>query len=363
MRRDGYLLYEPSVEETQPGEQETIRAIVHSIDKTNASSFATRGHAIRQQHAKGQGFLKGELTVYGDLPQHLRQGMFATARSYPIIVRLSTAFGDLRSDRIRVARGMAIKVLGVEGTKALPAEDSSASQDFLLVNHKSYFSDATAYLRLQRAFEWQPSVPDLVLRGVGLLARGARKIADCAGFVLPMDVNTLADPGNNILGESFYSQAAIRFGTYIARLCAAPVSDSVLQLKGLSANAGDDVIRNFVVEFFRNNAAEYELRAQLGTDLRRTPVEDASIEWPEEVSPHQPIGRITLPAQEADSPARRAYSDDTLSFNPWQCLADHQPLGSIMRIRKEAYRTSSTFRHKMNKQLMIEPRDISEFPD
>jgi len=121
-------------------------------------------------------------------------------------------------------------------------------------------------------------------------------------------------------------------------------------------------VLNFVVDFFKNNAAEYELRAQLGTDLRRTPVEDASIEWPEEVSPHQPIGRITLPPQEADSPERRAYSDETLSFNPWHCLAAHQPLGSIMRLRKEAYRASSDFRHNMGKP-MKEPHDISEYPD
>jgi hypothetical protein len=102
-------------------------------------------------------------------PNHLRQGMFATARSYPVIVRLSTAFGDIRSDRIRVPRGMAIKVLGVSGSKAL-REDNSTNQDLLLINHKSYFSDAAAYLSSQRSFELQPSTPDFVLRAVGLAA-------------------------------------------------------------------------------------------------------------------------------------------------------------------------------------------------
>src|SRR6266851_875459 len=297
MPRDGYLRFEPSIEQPRPDEPETIKTIVASIKRTNASSFAARSHAIRQQHAKGQGFLKGELTVYDDLPDHLRQGMFATARSYPIIVRLSTAFGDIRSDRIRVPRGMAIKVLGVSGPKALP-EDNSTNQDFLLVNHKSYFSEG-----------------------------------------------------------------AIRFGDYVAKLCAAPVSESVLRLTGQPAYKDDNALLNSVVEFFSRNSAEYELRAQLCTDLQRTPVEDASIEWPEEISPHQPLGRITLRSQAADSPARRAYTDDVLSFDPWRCLADHQPLGSIMRLRKEAYRVSRTFRHEKNQQPMKEPQNISEFPD
>jgi hypothetical protein len=48
----------------KPSRQLSLRS-----KRTNASSFAARHHAIRQQHAKGQGFLKGELTVYDDLAQ------------------------------------------------------------------------------------------------------------------------------------------------------------------------------------------------------------------------------------------------------------------------------------------------------
>jgi hypothetical protein len=359
---NGYLLYEASVEQIPPEEDRTVKAILNSIGRTNVTSFHKHHRGIRQQHAKGQGFLKGELTVYGDLPEHLRQGIFATPRTYPIIVRLSTAFGDIRSDRIRVPRGMAIKVLGVEGLKALP-EDTSANQDFLLVNHKTYFSNAAAYLGLQRSFELQPFLPDIALRGAGLLARGVKRLCDRAGIATPMALQGIADPGCNILGETFHSEAAIRYGAHIARIRAVPMSEQILKLTGAPAHSDDDALLNFVVAFFRNNAAEYELRAQLGTDLLRTPVEDTSIEWPESVSFPQPIGRISLPRQEADSPERRVYADKVLSFNPWHCLVAHRPLGSIMRLRKEAYPKSSEFRHEKNGKFMIEPRDISEYPD
>ena len=362
MTQTGYVLYEDFVEQIPPGENQTIKAIVDSISRTNESSFAARHHAIRQQHAKGHGFLKGELTVYDDLPDHLRQGMFAAARTYPIIVRLSTAFGDIRTDRIRVPRGMAIKVLGVEGPKSLP-EDTSANQDFLLVNHKSYFSDAAAYRWLQRSFELQPSLPDFALTATGSLARGVKRLYDSVGAATPMALAGLADAGNNILGETFHSEAAIRFGSYIARIRATPFSQSVTRLAGLPTGPGDNALRDFIVDFFHNNTAEYELGVQLCTDLRRMPVEDASIEWPEDMSPPQPIGRLSFPRQEADSPERRAYADEILSFNPWRCLSAHQPLGSIMRLRKEAYRVSSAFRHDKNGHPMIEPHDISEFPD
>jgi hypothetical protein len=362
MPSDGYLLYERSVEQIQPGERETIQAIVDSIRKTNKSSFAKWQRGIRQQHAKAHGFLKGELTVYDDLPEHLRQGMFAQARSYPIIVRLSSALGDIRSDRVRVARGFAIKVLGVDGARLRP-EDNSANQDLLLVNHKNYFADAAAYRSLQRSFEYQPMLPDFALRTVGLLARAGTRIFNLAGLTAPSSVRALADQGDNILGETFYSGAAIRFGDYIARLSLAPVSESVRNLTGLPAHNEENAMHDFVVDFFRNNTAEYELRAQLGKDLQSTPVEDADIEWLDKISPQQPLARITLPPQQADSPARRAYGDKILSFDPWRCLAAHQPLGSLMRLRREVYQASSAFRHDKDQEPMHEPQRITELPN
>jgi hypothetical protein len=368
MPGNGYLLYEPSVEQIAPGERLAIQAITESIGRTNASSFCTHRHAIRQQHAKAQGFLKGELTVYGGLPDHLRQGLFAVARTYPIIVRLSTALGDIRSDRIHVPRGMAIKVLGVDGAKALPEEDRSANQDFLLVNRKAYVSNAAAYLSLQRTIECTSKAPDLALRGAGWMARGVKGLSDLIGIPspLPAAFRGLAETNNNLLGQTFHSMAAIRFGAHIAKIRAEPTAATLRKLAGRPINPGDHGLLDFVVAFFRNNAAEYVLCAQLCTDLRRMPVEDASVEWPEEVSAPQPIARILLPCQQANSPERRAYADDILSFNPWRCLAAHQPLGSIMRLRREAYRTSSDFRDGKGKEKgrpMVEPRDISEFPD
>jgi hypothetical protein len=68
------------------------------------------------------------------------------------------------------------------------------------------------------------------------------------------------------------------------------------------------------------------------------------------------------PAQDAYSPARRVYGDDVLSFNPWHCIEEHRPLGSIMHVRIKAYEKSSSFRHQMNVQPRVEPKDINELP-
>ncbi|MDE5445124.1 catalase [Bradyrhizobium sp. CSA207] len=359
-----YLRYDPSVEQIRPEEAEAVEAIVASIARTSASTFHKDGHGTRQQHAKGVGYLRGELIVYDDLPNHLSQGLFKKASRYPIIVRLSTAFN--RSDRVRSPRGFAIKVLGVTGPRALD-DDTSTNQDLLLVNHKSYFADAMAYRDAQRNVERGLVLPDLVFESVGFVSRILVAASDRTGIPIPIVLKALGDAGSNILGETFHTEGALRFGDYIARLRIVPLSDSVRRLTSQPCHDGDDVVLKSVVAFFKENSAEYELCAQLCTDVKRTPIENASIDWPEDVAPPEALGKIVLPRQTADSPPRRAYADEVLSFDPWRCLAAHQPLGSIMRVRRDAYRASRTLRQQQNQNRAIrppeEPQQIEDFPD
>ena len=75
------------------------------------------------------------------------------AKRYPVIVRLSTAPGDLQSDRIPALYGMAIKVLGVTGNKVL-AEDTGHNQDFLLVTYPIMpFGNVASYWAFQQMME------------------------------------------------------------------------------------------------------------------------------------------------------------------------------------------------------------------
>jgi hypothetical protein len=355
--------YEPSVEVMQADETELIEKIVASMGRVNRKVFEKHRHATRDAHAKSHGVLKGTLTVREGLPDELRQGLFATPRTYPIIVRFSSAPGDIQDDRIASLRGMAVKVIGVEGPRLLPGDE--VTQDFLLVNDPIIpFGHVAAYWEVQQSLEKHADDPDFVKRLTVALAGGARKVLKLIG----KDNETLdavAPPNYHLLGETFHSMAALRFGDFLAKLSAAPLSESVRGLTGRPVDDGGNpsILRDLVVDFFRANEAEYELRAQLCTDLARMPVEDASVVWPEDLSPHRPIATIRLPAQEAYSPARRVYADDVLSFNPWHGIEAHRPLGSIMRIRREAYEASSRFRHEMNARPRSEPRDIGELPD
>jgi len=258
--------------------------------------------------------------------------------------------------------GMAIKVLGVIGNKLLSG-DEGHNQDFLLVNHPVMpFGNVVSYWAFQQRME------KLAESSSDVQPATTEKPSEPAGMVdalesLPASLRAVAAvPYSHILGATFHSMAALRFGSYVAKLSVAPLSNSVRSLTGSPVPDGDSALRDLVVDFFRKDSAEYELRAQLLTDLREMPIEDASVQWPEDLSPHQPIAKLTFPAQDPYSPARRVYADDVLSFNPWHCIEEHRPLGSIMRIRIKAYEMSSSFRHQMNVQPRVEPKDINELP-
>jgi len=358
-----YLRYRPELERPLPDEEELVRRVVDAMASANRQVTAKHRHGLRDAHAKSHGVLVGELRIQPDLPEHLAQGLFAAPRGYPVVVRLSTAFGDLRSDQVPVPRGMAVKVIGVDGPRV--ADDGATTQDFLLVDRPTFpFGTIGDFAGQQRLLERQPSRSDRQLRAAGGGARVAARVLGRLRRGLPPVVEALAADNHHVLGATYHSMAAIRYGDHVAKISAAPRSAGVRALAGrpVDARAGESALRDLVVEFFTRSGAEYDLRAQLCVDVDRMPIEDASVLWPEELSPHQVVAVLHLPAQDPYSDARRRYADDVLSFSPWHALEAHRPLGSIMRARRVAYPRSSDTRHRVNGVPEREPSSIDELP-
>ena len=81
------------------------------------------------------------------------------------------------------------------------------------------------------------------------------------------------------------------------------------------------------------------------TDLESMPIEDSAVSWPQDENPYITVARLSTPAQNAWSPENVAAVDEGMSFNPWNGLAAHRPLGNINRARKPTYANSIAFRH------------------
>lgn len=360
-----WIEYQPGLEVELPEERAMIEEIVDIMGRINRQVFDKHRHALRDAHAKSHGILKGTLSVYPDLPAFLCQGIFQPGRGYPVVARLSSAPGDIHPDDVRSLKGLAVKVIGVDGVQVLPGKEKEVTQDFLLVNLPILpFGDVKAYLNFLRSrgeTETQKDAPSTVVPALAAIASEAMTAIGHPARTL----EAIGPSSHHILGETFHSMGAIRFGPYIGKLSVAPLSEAVRALAGaeIDAKGNDSAYRDLVVQFFQTESAEYEIRIQLCTDIDRMPIEDAAVEWPSDLSPHLPIGKITFPPQDAYSAPRRAFADEVLSFNPWHCIEAHRPLGSIMRSRIRAYEASSHFRHKMNSQPLVEPRDIGEIPD
>jgi hypothetical protein len=320
-------------------------------------------HAARPSHAKSHGALKGTLEVLPGLEEPLAEGLFAAPRSYPVVARLAPVPGDLLADDVTTQRGMAIKVIGVEGPM-LPGHEGGVMQDFLLDNGSRFpVADAAGFLETIRGLEKTTERLDSLKRAVSVAARGANAVLKGVGLD-SANLDFFGHPPKHPLADTYHSQAPIRYGGYVAKVAVAPAPETLEALDGwrFDPDAGFSALRDAVVAYLRGNAAAYEFRVQLCTDLERMPVEDASVEWPEEESPYRPVARLTFPAQEADGPARRVHVDDLLSFCPAHALEAHRPLGSLMRARLKAYAPSARFRAEKARRL-VEPRSIDEIPD
>jgi hypothetical protein len=358
------LPYTPDIEVIDAEESALITEIVDQMAASSRCAFERHRHAIRDAHAKSNGLLKGELTIHDDLPTELRQGVFARPGTYQVVARLSSAPSDIHSDKIPAARGFALKIIGVDGERLAP-EIGGNNQDFLMVNFPALaFGTIPKYKRMLTLLEANSHAPDTFQRLVAGTAHGAKQVLESLGGTPGATLDGLARDNHHPLGETYHTQAAIRFGDYIAKLALQPSSDSVRRHTGQPVDdVGYATLRDVISDHFAQHGAEYTLSAQLCTDLSRMPVEDAAIAWPEELSPHRPLATLRFAPQSTGYPARQVYGDDVLSFNPWNGVTAHQPLGGIMRIRRAAYERSTAFRHSMNAQPRVEPTQSSDIPD
>ncbi|MGV9712726.1 catalase family protein [Gordonia sp. NPDC003424] len=355
------IKFRPDMEQPRPDEDQDIECIVRVLRENNEHAYRKYKHGLRDAHAKSHGILRGTLEVHSGLPEELAQGVFATPRTYPVISRLSSTSGAIRSDQVRGVRGLGIKLLGVpKADRAMP-NDKSTTQDFIMVTHEEFlFADAHAYSRAGM----------LTAFALARLSDPAMKVGSCAlsavGKVrrLPDNLEVFVRPNTHILGDEFYTSAAQLHGPYIAKLRCVPASPEVRALTGqpVADRPGVNAFQEMVIDFFASHSAEYHLQVQLCTDEEKMPIEDVTVHWNQSESPYRTVATIRYPVQDPYTPERRAFGDDVLSYNSWNGLAAHRPLGSINRLKKRVYEASSNFRHQVNNAPRLEPSDESDLP-
>ena len=352
------ITYYPGLEEPEKDEAETAASLTETMLKISETTFADSKHAMRSVHAKSDGLLHGELVIADNLPPELRQGLFAEAGRYPVVMRLSTSPGDILDDKISTPRGLALKVIGVPGARLSDAP-AQTSQDFVMVNGPAFQNaNAKSFLSNVKLLAATTDKAEGFKKAASAIFRGTEKVIEALGGESAKIKGMGGHPQTHPLGETFYTQVPLRYGDYVAKVSVAPASANLKALTDAPVDLDDapNGLREAVVSFFSAQSGDWELRVQLCRNLESMPIEDASAVWPEDQSPYITVARIHVAQQDAWSDTASPREEDALAFNPWNALDAHRPLGSINRVRKPVYAGSVDFRSRHNGCPIAEPR-------
>ena len=308
-------------------------------------------------HAKAHTIAKGSLTVLEGLKPDLAQGLFAQAGTHDAYIRMSTNAGDILHDNIHLPRGFALKVCDVKGAR-LPDADGD-TQDFIFLNAPAFPApDAQAF---SKNLALTAKTTDKAER-LKKFAADTFKFANDARQAVGLDpAPSLAAlggvPNSEPMALEYYSATPFRYGQFVAKFMLRPAADWMKALEGQTVEIGDDrnALRHHVREQFMQNDAEWDFCVQLLRDAEKQPVEDASVEWPQDVSPFEKVATLKMPRQDSWDEQLVQKVNETLHFSPWTGVMDHLPMGNVNRARQETYRHSVRFRAEKNGCPIQEP--------
>jgi hypothetical protein len=239
----------------------------------------------------------------------------------------------IQHDRKSDIRGVALKVVGVDGKKIIPGMEDAKTQDFLLIRSPvTPFRNADEFVGFVLAAE----TPALLLpRAVKLF--GFRSTLR----LLRRLTQGLGAPMMSLASTRYYSALPIRYGVFAAKYALRPHAEATVAggaKKGSADHLGEELAATLL-----HGPVTYDFQVQLYTDEARTPIEDASVEWKEQDSPFVTVARLTLLKQDISSARGRHLAElvDGFSFDPWHALTELRPLGNMMRARNSAYRLST----------------------
>jgi hypothetical protein len=300
------------------------------------------GEFERAGNTKTHGVVRGEFIVKADLPKKWRQGIFAMPRTFRAWVRFGGPGPASPPDIEDVGvLSIGVKLMGVPGPKLM--DDEKFTQDFTGISTPTFTT---------------PNVKENAK-----LQAAIRKGTPIYYFINPFDSHLLdgvmqglwARTQTSPLDSAYWSCAPYLFGEgrsmqYSLR----PRSKTGTRVPHLPLRPPDNYLRDAMAAKLAHGDAEFDFLVQLQTDPRRMPVENASVRWPERLSPPVPVAILRLPRQKFDSAAQLAFAHN-LSFNPWHCVPEHRPLGNQNRARRRIYGELSRLRQSMNNTAHIEP--------
>lgn len=368
---ENFVRYSPELERVDPHFNDALQTVIERTRQYITGSIQTEGvgRAVRDAHAKGYGLVRAEVEILDGLAPEYAQGIYARPGQHEALIRFSNGSPHAGADaRLGNGVGMGLKLFGIDGQTLLEDERDSHTFDYALINAPIFFCNTVEdYLFIQQLFL---HADEYLSRGKQGLHQFLHDWVTGMGTLAPEDwawdelaalLSLRRLQPVNLLLSTFWTMGAVRHGEYVAKVRATPTKESAEQVtrRLLDRTSSQEVFRPTLVAELQEHSAAFDLQVQLCVDLEKMPIEDVTVEWPEQLSPFVTVARIRLPQQDIGG-EENLEKMDAISITPWRCTEEHRPLGNIMRARKEVYRQSSLLRHQLNHQVRKEPKNLAE---
>src|SRR5260370_453185 len=124
-------------------EQHHVDSLIRELRAKMQRDYA-KTRTLRDAHPKMHGCVRGDFSIVPDLPGELSIGVFKRSRTFPVWVRFSNQNGTVSTDAKADIRGVAIKLMGVEGARLLPDGAPGTTQDFILISDSRFVTKNVA---------------------------------------------------------------------------------------------------------------------------------------------------------------------------------------------------------------------------
>lgn len=293
--------------------------------------------AERPVFRKVHGIAHGRLEMLADRPRDLRVGVFAHD-SLPAWVRFSSDVGPADSD-FGSTIGLAIKVFGVPGPKAIGEDGETA--DFIFQNHKVFFlDDARAMCEFTHA--------GVVLNDYdGYLAKHPKTAAI---------LRDMAHGEDSLLTAAYWALLPFQVGEGVtAKYRLDPEIPSEEMFNRSAGYLATDLEHRLLREDYR-----FRFMVQRRTNPQSMPLDAATVEWPETESAYVQVATLVLPRQDVTARGQAEYGQ-ALDFNIFRTPLEQAPApeSTLAAARKLVYAASADVRHRANGEPpreSVEPR-------
>lgn len=334
-----------------PGETDDIRRIADISERQVRARYNDEGQEVarRDQHPKNHGVLWAEFIIEANIPQSLKVGVFKEpGRKFPAWIRYSN--GQAMDDSKGGSHGMAIKLMNVQGSKALGGD--AQTQDFVMIDHPVFFiRNIPDYIQVFERMEVVNIPPDGKKRSpIKALVPfffpnplpWSWKARELKEFLTLGGLKKIIKP-NSPLNSDYFSVTPYLLGQGQAiKFLVKPIEANKPTVK--VNKKSPDHLKQAMKDTLGDRDTGFEFFVQVQSNPVTMPIEDSTIDW--DAEPIK-VATIRIPKQSFDSPEQMKFCEN-LSYTPWHALEEQRPLGSMNRARKEVYQQTAAVRREIN---------------